>query len=188
LYFIKSSNRIKLLRGYDIGGAGRLSKIILSLIIMSIGCIMALSACINSNSSPQTTKLSATTSMSVPEVPFKNLLSEPEQYNGQTVNTEGIYIKGWEWSLLAESVVYQSSGANPGLSSIGQVIWFNGGLPVEEYEKIHSEDTPGAGRQYYCKVKIIGKFEYGGQYGNMGASKSQITTSKIEIVEWIPPK
>jgi hypothetical protein len=126
--------------------------------------------------------------LTAPEVPFSSLVSEPERYNGKTVTTEGIYIHGWEWSLLAESITFSGSGDYRHLEPVGQAIWFAGGMPKEVHDRLYQHSSLGAGTEYFGKVKVIGRFDYGGQYGHMSASKYQFTFSEVELLDWVPPE
>jgi len=121
-------------------------------------------------------------------VTINELVSEPEKYSGQTVTLEGIYLHGWEWTLLAEAVTFLGEGDSRELKPVGQSIWFAGLIPADVQSGLYQYETPGAGIQNYGKVGVTGVFEYGGRYGHMNAYKYRITASEIVLLEWTPPK
>ncbi len=121
-------------------------------------------------------------------VPFNDLVAEPEQYNGKTVTVEGIYLRGWEWIILTESVAFLGTGGSKELRPVGQSIWFAGLMPNEVQEGLYRYVSPAGDATYYGKVKVTGVFECDGNYGNMKAYKYRITAEEIELLEWTPPQ
>jgi hypothetical protein len=116
-----------------------------------------------------------------------DLVSSPEQYNGKTVTVEGIYIRGWEWVLLAEdAALIGNKGVNE-IQPVGETIWFAGLIPIDVQKKLHKHSITETESQYYGKVKVTGLFEYGARYGHMNAYKYRITATEIEALDWTLP-
>ena len=115
------------------------------------------------------------------EVSISQLTAQPEKYNGNTVTVEGFYFHGFETVVLCESLT--SSGYAPGhLIPSGATIWVNGGLTMQNFERLYMQQMMGP-TERFGKVRITGVFEYGGQYGHVGAFKYQITPEKVELLD-----
>jgi hypothetical protein len=121
-------------------------------------------------------------------VTFDELLAKPERYNGKTVTVDGIYVNGWEWTVLAGNIAFIGSSESKELKPVGNAIWFAGFLPQDVRDHLYQYTSPGAGPQHYGKVRVTGIFESGGKYGNMDAYRYRITASKVEFLDWTPPK
>ena len=121
-------------------------------------------------------------------VTFDELLSKQEQYNGKTVTIDGIYVNGWEWTILAENIAFIGSSDSKELKVVGNSIWFAGFLPQYVRDHLYQYTSPGAGPQHYGKIRVTGIFESGGKYGNMDAYKFRITASKVELLDWKSPE
>ena len=121
------------------------------------------------------------------EVSFKQLSSSPEQYDGKEVMVEGFYFDGFEVQVLAETLEY-SGDVEGHLVPGGRYVWLEGeGISSEIWGHLYKQSMMGP-EERYGKVIIWGKFEYGGQYGHSGAYNSQITLSKVELLQWSPPQ
>ena len=112
-------------------------------------------------------------------------MSNPEKYNGDVVTVSGYYFHGWETVLLCEGLKY-SGLAEGHIGPDGEIMWVEGGLPLEVYENLYVQSDMGP-EERYGKIRVIGKFETGGQYGHMGAHRSQITPQEVELLPWSPP-
>jgi hypothetical protein len=121
-------------------------------------------------------------------VTFDELLAKPEQYNSKTVTVDGIYVNGWEWTVLAGNITFIGNSGSKELKAVGNAIWFAGFLPQDVRDHLYQYTSPGAGPQRYGKVRVTGIFESGGKYGNMDAYRYRITASKVELLDWTPPK
>jgi hypothetical protein len=121
-------------------------------------------------------------------VTFDELIAKPEQYNGKTVTVDGIYVNGWEWTILAGNIAFIGNGDSKELTVADNAIWFAGFLPQDVRDRLYQYTSPGAGPQHYGKVRVTGIFESGGKYGNIDAYKFRITASRVEILDWTPPK
>ena len=118
-------------------------------------------------------------------VTFEQLFSSPQRYNGKDICLEGFYFHGFEVIVLSERL--EASGYAPGhLVPKGNLVWIEGGIPKEIYDQLQQQAMMGP-TERYGKLKICGKFEYGGQYGNVGGYNAQITPSQVELLPWSPP-
>ena len=118
-------------------------------------------------------------------VNFDQLLTSPEQYNGQDVTIEGFFFHGFEVIVLSESL--ESSGYAQGhLIPKGKMVWVEGGIPKEVYDKLYQQQMMGP-LERYGKVRVKGKFEYGAKYGHLGAYSAQIVPSEVEVLPWSRP-
>jgi len=118
------------------------------------------------------------------EVTFEQLFSNPGQYNGHDITLEGFYFQGFEVQVIAESLEY-SGYAEGHLVPKGKMLWVEGGVPLEVYNELYQQSMMGP-EERYGKVRITGKFEYGGKYGHLGGHVSQIIPSNTELLEWSP--
>jgi hypothetical protein len=55
------------------------------------------------------------------------------------------------------------------------------------YDNLYQQSMMGP-TERYGKVRMTGKFQYGGQYGHLGAYKHQISPSNVELLPWEPPQ
>ena len=118
----------------------------------------------------------------ISEATLAELASDPVRYNGKEITVEGFYFQGFEVQVLAEKLEY--SGYTEGhLVPKGKMIWVEGGMPSDVHEAMYIQDMMGP-EERYGKVRMTGKFEYGEQYGHLGAYDSQIVPSEVELLEW----
>ena len=122
----------------------------------------------------------------VQEVAFDQLLSNPDKYNGKQVIIDGFYFGGFEVIVLSESLEY-SGYAEGHLVPKGRMVWIEGEIPSEVFNKLYLQQMMGT-TERYGKIKVTGKFEYGGIYGHVGAYDSQIVPSQVELLQWSPSK
>ena len=118
-------------------------------------------------------------------ITLAELTSDPVRYNGKEINVEGFYFGGFEVQVIAERLEY-SGYAEGHLVPKGEMIWVEGGIPVDVYNEFPTQDMMGP-TERYGKVRISGKFEYGGKYGHLGEWDLRISPAKVEILEWFPP-
>ena len=119
------------------------------------------------------------------EVTFEQLLSNPNQYNGKQITIEGFVFLGFEVIVLSEEL--QCSGYDKGhLIPSGTMLWIEGGIPTDIHDELYEQHMMGPSERY-GKVLIKGIFQYGGQYGHLGAYEYQITYSEIQLLTWSPP-
>lgn len=64
--------------------------------------------------------------------------------------------------------------------------WIDSGVPVEIYSRLYQQQMMGP-TERYGKVRVTGKFEYGGKYGHLGGFTYQIVPSQMELLPWSPP-
>jgi hypothetical protein len=113
-------------------------------------------------------------------VAFDKLVSNPAAYNGKTIVVEGYYFHGFEIIVLCNRL--EPSGYAEGhLIPKGELIWIQGGIPHEIYQKLTQQQMVGP-TERYAKIRITGKFESGGHYGHLGGNKYQITPTNVELV------
>jgi hypothetical protein len=118
------------------------------------------------------------------EVTFEQLLVNPEQYHGRQITQEGFYFQGFEVVVLSERL--ELSGYAEGhLIPKGRMLWIEGGIPLEIYDRLYEQDMMGP-EERYGKLRVTGRFEYGGQYGHLGGYDAQITPSEVELLPWSP--
>ena len=119
------------------------------------------------------------------EITFEQLFLAPDRYNGKDIIIEGYYYQGWETIVLSEKLVY--SGHAPGhLIPEGKMLWIEQGVPREIYDGAYQQQMMGP-LERYAKIRVTGKFEYGGKYGHVGGFDSQIIPSAVGFVPWSPP-
>ncbi len=119
-------------------------------------------------------------------VTLEQLLASPSKYNGKTVTVEAFYFHGWETIVLSETI--KPSGYAPGhLVPEGKLIWVNGGIPKDIYDKLYVQQQMGP-EERIGKLRIKGKFEYGGKYGHVGGFDAQLTPLETELLSWSPPQ
>ncbi len=121
----------------------------------------------------------------VKKATLEQLFTNPDKYNGKQVIVEGFYFHGFETIVLSERLEY-SGYAEGHLVPKGKMLWVEGGIPKEIYDKLNQQQMMGPAERY-GKVKITGKFEYGGQFGHLGAYGSQIVPLEVELLPWSPP-
>jgi hypothetical protein len=118
-------------------------------------------------------------------VTFEQLLSNPSQYNGKEITLEGFVFLGFETMVLSEEL--RRSGYAEGHLIPGErMLWIEGGIPTDIHDGLHEQRMMGPSERY-GKVVAQGIFQYGGQYGHLGAYKYQISTSQIQLLSWSPP-
>jgi hypothetical protein len=118
------------------------------------------------------------------EITFGKLFADPEQYNGKEITIEGFCFHGFEVTVLAERLEY--SGYAPGhLVPKGRMMWIEGGIPEEIYNKLDEQRMILL--EKYGKVRMTGRFEYGSQYGHAGGYSSQIVPTEVVLLPWSPP-
>ena len=114
------------------------------------------------------------------EVTFEQLFSNLKQYDGRYVTLEGFYFDGFEIQVITENL--EDSGYAEGhLIPNGRMIWVEGGIPKEVYDKLYQQQMMGP-EERYGKVRVTGKFEYGGTYGHVGDYSSQIVPSEVTLL------
>ena len=119
-------------------------------------------------------------------VTFEQLLSNPSKYNGKDITIEGFLFLGFETMVLSEELKH--SGYAEGHLIPGEImLWIEGGIPTGIHDNLHEQHTMGPAERY-GKVLVRGTFQYGGQYGHLGAYKYQISPSQIQLISWSPPQ
>jgi hypothetical protein len=118
------------------------------------------------------------------EVTFEGLFSNPERYNGREITLEGFYFHGFETIVLAERLAL-SGYAEGHLIPAGKMLWVEGGIPLDIYNRLYIQSMMGP-EERYGKLRITGVFSYGGQYGHLGGSDAQITPRETELLDWAP--
>ncbi|MFC1941863.1 hypothetical protein ACFLWU_01435 [Chloroflexota bacterium] len=66
------------------------------------------------------------------------------------------------------------------------MIWIETGVPKEIYDSAYQQQQMGP-LERFGKVKVTGKFEYGGKYGHLEGYDQQITPTATAILPWSPP-
>src|SRR3990170_4805519 len=66
----------------------------------------------------------------------EQVLAQAKQYNGKIIVVEAFYYHGFETIALVDRI--EPSGNAPGhLIPIGRLIWVEGGIPKETYDKLY---------------------------------------------------
>ncbi len=121
----------------------------------------------------------------VNELTFDQLFANPDKYNGKTIAIEGFCFHGFEIIVLSEMLEY--SGYAPGhFVPKGRMVWIEGGIPKEVYDRLYRQTMMGP-EERYGKARLEGKFEYGEQFGHLGSFGSQIFPLEVELLPWSPP-
>ena len=122
----------------------------------------------------------------VQDVTLEQLFTNRDKYNGKQITVEGFYFHGFEVIVLSERLEY-SGYAEGHLAPKGKMLWVEGGIPKEIYDELNQQQMMGPSERY-GKVRIKGKFEYGGKYGHLGAYDSQVVPLEVELLLWSPSK
>jgi hypothetical protein len=120
------------------------------------------------------------------KVTFGQLFSDPGQYNGKEITIEGFIFLGFETMVLSEELKH-SGYAEGHLTPGERMLWIEGGIPTDIHDGLHEQHVMGPSERY-GKVLVTGTFQYGGQYGHLGAHRYQITPSEIQLLSWSPPE
>lgn len=152
-----------------------MKKVVLLVLVVTVvlGLLLLIAGC-NENQAPE-----------VEEVIFNQLFADPDKYNNNEITIEGFYFHGFEVIVLSESLEF-SGYAQGHLIPEGKMVWVEGGIPQEVYDKLYQQQMMGP-LERYGKVRVKGKFEYGAEYGHLGAYSAQIVPSEIEVLPWSPP-
>jgi hypothetical protein len=152
-----------------------LKKVVLLVLVVTVvlGLLLLIAGC-NENQAPE-----------AEEVTFNQLFADPDKYNSNEITIEGFYFDGFEVIVLSESVEF-SGYAQGHLIPEGKMVWVEGEIPQEVYDKLYQQQMMGP-LERYGKVRVKGKFEYGAEYGHLGAYSAQIIPSEIEVLPWSPP-
>ncbi len=119
------------------------------------------------------------------EITFEQLFSNPSQYSGKNIAIEGFVFLGFETMVISEELKY--SGYTEGhLVPGGRMLWIEGGIPKEVYDKLYQQQMMGP-LERYGKVRLKGIFESGAEYGHLGAYTSRIVPLDAELLPWSPP-
>lgn len=100
-------------------------------------------------------------------VRFDDLVSNPQDYQGQYVCTEGIRATGFEIDGLGPGT--QRHGTAIYLTE--PVVWLEGATVESTRECFTSETSPPF---EFCRATVCGHFEYGGSYGHLGRYTYQL--------------
>jgi hypothetical protein len=94
------------------------------------------------------------------------LVRNPDQYNGQTITTQGYYFWNSVIYVLAEGISTEEDGSSP--QPIGEIIWMEGFPPDKS-----GELNVGPNNSYvWGLVEVTGTFQSGGGFGKDGAYQS----------------
>ncbi len=120
-------------------------------------------------------------------IPFSQLISRADRYNGKTVTLEAFYFSGFEIAALSESVGPSTSGGWR-IAPTGPLVWVEGGIPKELYDELYTQTiTPSGYSEHIGRLKVTGEFETGGRYGHLDGYSYQISITSAEMLDWTPP-
>ena len=119
-------------------------------------------------------------------VTFDELFSRPDEYSGSEVVLTGFYFHGWETIVFSEKLEY-TGRAEGHIWPQGQMCWIQDDLiPRDIYDQLDQQELIRP-LERDGKLRIKGKFEYGGRYGHLGGFTAQIVPSEVELLSWSPP-
>lgn len=102
---------------------------------------------------------------------FKELVTNPQNYAGKDICTEGVYLQAFETLVLTESIEFEE-----GFPRIkGETIWVEG-------PNIKKDELKRGLTYLYGNVSICGRFETGSGFGHVGSYKHQFTMTKWETL------
>lgn len=111
------------------------------------------------------------------KVALSDLQSNPEQYNGQRITTQGYYFWNQLIWVLSEGVATEEGGSSP--RPMGNPIWLEG-FPPDQSAKLHV----GPNNSFvWGLVEVTGTFQTGGGFGKDGAYQSVITAETATPLE-----
>ena len=114
------------------------------------------------------------------QVTFDQLFANPGKYNSREISIEGFYFQGFEIVVLSERLEY-SGLAEGHLVPKGRMVWVSGGIPKEVYDALDRQGQMGPAERY-GKVRMTGKFEYGGKYGHLGGYSCEIVVTGAQLL------
>lgn len=117
------------------------------------------------------------TSLGEGKVSFFELQNNPDQYNGQTVTTQGYYFWNSMIWVMAEGVTTEEDGSSP--QPIGSPIWMEGFPP----DKSTSLNVGPNNSYVWGKVEVTGSFQTGGGFGRDGAYQSILYVESASPLE-----
>ncbi len=125
--------------------------------------------------------LTAGCTTGVPTVTFEQLFTAPGKYNGKRVIVEGFFFHGFESNVFSERL--ENSGLAEGhLWPKGRMLWLEGGIPREIYDRLNQQGMMGP-TERYGKLSVTGGFEHGGKYGHLGQFEHRLTPSAVLFIE-----
>ena len=89
--------------------------------------------------------------------------------------------------MVLSEELKQSGYAKEHLIPGEKMLWIEGGIPTDIHDKLYEQHIMGPFERY-GKVLAKGMFQYGGQYGHLGAYRYQISPSEIQLLSWSPPQ
>jgi hypothetical protein len=101
------------------------------------------------------------------DVPFEELVSNPQRYHGRRVCTEGIHVTGFETSAPGASL--RQEGEAVYLTEL--VIWLAGAETRSTSDGVESGAFPTA---RLCRATVHGLYQSGGHYGHLGGYAYQL--------------
>ncbi len=111
------------------------------------------------------------------QVALAELQRNPQQYNGQTVTTQGYYFWNSVIYVLSEGVSTEEGGASP--QPIGEAIWMEGFPPDKS-----AELNVGPNNSYvWGPVEVTGTFQTGGGFGKDGQYQSILVVESATPLE-----
>jgi hypothetical protein len=121
----------------------------------------------------------------VPAADFTLLTTHPADYNGKEVTLDAFIFTGFEISALAGGLSHP--GGSTRWTPVQPLIWLAGSIPQSVLDALHTQtDTPSGYAEHFGKIRVTGKFEYGGKYGHLDAYKFRLTASTSSILAWNP--
>jgi hypothetical protein len=101
------------------------------------------------------------------DLPFDDLVSNPERYHGRRVCTQGLYATGFEVNALGASLRREGDA----VYLTEPFIWLEGAKIGSSTDCVDSRTFPSA---RFCRATVCGLFESGGHYGHLGGYAYQL--------------
>lgn len=127
--------------------------------------VVWLTGCTNPTVTPTWSVTPALTTQA--HVEFRDLVSNPQRYDGKSLCTNGVYVSGFEASALGAST-YQRGSA---VYLTEPAIWVENPDIRSRTDCFKTDTTPPA---EFCRAIVCGLFEAGGSYGHLGGYSFQM--------------
>lgn len=121
---------------------------------------------------------------------LNTVVNSSASYNNTSVAVEGYYIQSFEQTILANDIVENPDGS---FFASGSQIWLYWGItrPIELIEQTLKEYVlrGGSPPMKYGRVRVLGVFRSGKNFGHLGQYNNSITVQKIYFLhdhKWIP--
>jgi hypothetical protein len=121
----------------------------------------------------------------VSSVDFMQLINLPPDYNNKLVAFDAFYFSGFEIQALAGALSHPAGSSR--WMPDQPLIWITGNIPQNVIDQLHTQtDTPSGYTERFGKIRVTGKFEFGGKYGQLDSYLYRLTATDASILDWNP--